>query len=159
MLTIDDEVMLYWDGTPYYSAIGDNLWVPLLEKAWAKMKGTYQHASGGWAQNGIRAFTGAPTFEYWVKDITTDAPTTFDMIKAADDLNYIMGAGTDGSDSDLNSCNIVAGHAFSMIAAFKLMTGSTVDHKLYMLRNPWGSTEYNGKWNKADTAWTSDYIS
>lgn len=139
--------------------MSDNLWVPLLEKAWAKMKGNYLHTDGGWAQNGIRAFTGAPVFEYWVKDSTLNAASTFDLLKAANDVNYILGAGTDGSDTDLNSCNIVAGHAFSMIAAFELKTGQTVDHKLVMLRNPWHSTDYNGKWKSSDSAWTADYIS
>ena len=70
-----------------------------------------------------------------------------------------MGAGTDGSDTSLNSCNIVAGHAFSMLAAFELTTSEAVDHKLYMLRNPWGITEYNMSWKSSDPAWTDDYIS
>ena len=123
------------------------------------MKGTYEHTSGGWAQNGIRAFTGAPVFEYWVKDITSDADTLFASLKAANDLDYILGAGTDGTDTDLNSCNIVSGHAYSMIAAFELTTGATVDYKLVMVRNPWGITEYNGNWKSSDPAWTSTYIS
>ena len=71
IITIDDSIMQFNDGTPYFSAIGDYMWVPLLEKAWAKMKGTYERTSGGWAQNGIRAFTGAPVFEYWVNQITS----------------------------------------------------------------------------------------
>lgn len=34
-----------------------------------------------------------------------------------------------------------------------------MDHKLYMLRNPWSTTEYNGDWRASDSAWTDDYIS
>ena len=50
-----------------------------------------------------------------------------------------MGAGTIGdSDELLNECGIAQRHAYSLIAAFELKTGSTVDHKLYMVRNPWG---------------------
>ncbi len=49
IVTIDDSILRYNDGTPYFSAVGDYNWVPLLEKAWAKMKGTYERTSGGWA--------------------------------------------------------------------------------------------------------------
>ena len=79
-------------------------------------------------------------------------------MKAADELDYLLGAGTDGADSDVNECNIVAGHAYTMQAVFELKTGETVDHKLYMLRNPWGETYIDLKWNSA-TDWTEDYIS
>jgi hypothetical protein len=80
-------------------------------------------------------------------------------MKAADDLNYILGAGTYGSDDARNTCNIVNGHAYSIISVFELKTGVTVDHKMYMVRNPWGTTEYNGDFRSTDTAWTDDYIS
>lgn len=50
-------------------------------------------------------------------------------------------------------------HAYSLISAFYLETSGTVDHKMYMIRNPWGISTYTGSWNYADSAWTSDYIS
>lgn len=72
-----------------------------------------------------------------------------------------MGAGTLGAnDQLLNECGIAMGHAYSLIAAFELMNadGVTVDHKLYMMRNPWGMSFYNQTWGSADTtSWTSAY--
>jgi hypothetical protein len=151
---------LYAGGENYFStAHNDSIWVPLFEKAWAKMKGNYENSAGGWTQNPFRALTGAPVFEYW----TTDDPVTSDELwtrfKAADDLNYLLGAGTDGDDSLLNSCNIVAGHAYTMISVFELKTAAVVDHKMYMLRNPWDTTYHDGKWKSSSSLWTSDYIS
>lgn len=99
IITIDDTILRYSDGSNYFSKIEDNLWIPLLEKGWAKVKGSYTHTDGGWAQNGIRAFTGAPVFEYWVKDLEetdTMADDLFELMKAANDLDYILGGGTDG---------------------------------------------------------------
>lgn len=59
-----------------------------------------------------------------------------------------MGAGTDGeADDDVNNCGIAMSHAYSVIAAFELKSGSTVDHKLYMIRNPWGEAFFNRTWN------------
>jgi hypothetical protein len=40
------------------------MWAPILEKAWAKMKGSYTNADGGLITNGLRSLTGAPVFKY-----------------------------------------------------------------------------------------------
>lgn len=40
------------------------MWVPILEKAWAKVKGTYEQINGGPMQTGLKALTGAPVFSY-----------------------------------------------------------------------------------------------
>ena len=37
----------------------NSLWVPLFEKAWAKMKGSYESSVNGWTQNPMRAITGS----------------------------------------------------------------------------------------------------
>ena len=46
------------------------MWAPILEKAWAKMKGDYESAEGGYIVSGLRGLTGAPTFLYKVQDIS-----------------------------------------------------------------------------------------
>lgn len=43
---------------------GSNIWGAILEKAWAKVKGNYLNAEGGFIANGLRALTGAPVFTY-----------------------------------------------------------------------------------------------
>ena len=48
-----------------------NLWAPILEKAWAKVKGNYLNSDGGLVSNGIRALTGFPVFTYYTYKITT----------------------------------------------------------------------------------------
>ena len=141
IITVDD----YFLYTPqyeiphWYANIGDDnsLWVPILEKAWAKIKGNFANSDGGWTQNGIRALTGAPVFEYYTYDIYADYglpglfedfsdDEAFTLLKAANDLDYILGAGTDGTDSDTGNCGIVSGHAFTMIAAFELKDSNDV---------------------------------
>ena len=75
IITVDDTSLhftkeaagnFHQNNDSFFSSIhSDSLWVPILEKAWAKMKGNYENTSGGWTQNGFRALTGAPVFEYW----------------------------------------------------------------------------------------------
>ena len=40
------------------------LWGAIIEKAWAKMKGNYLMAEGGFVVNGIHYLTGVPAFYY-----------------------------------------------------------------------------------------------
>lgn len=45
------------------------MWGPILEKAWAKLKGNYDNVDGGFLENGIRALTGIPVFAYDTAEI------------------------------------------------------------------------------------------
>lgn len=164
IVTVDDYFLFYTTTTgarqPYFARIGQNeqFWGMLLEKAWAKVKGSYTMADGGFVENGLRSLVGSPVFSY----ITTyaDADTTHALLMSADGLNYIMGAATAGAtDTQYNGCGIAMSHAYSLISAFELKTSSTVDHKMYMMRNPWGISTYNGSWYYGDSAWTSSYKS
>jgi len=72
VITIDDEmIVLKWheDGSikPIFADYEHKaLWPVLIEKAWAKMKGTYAAADGGFTPSGLRAVTGAPVFEHFM---------------------------------------------------------------------------------------------
>ena len=106
------------------------------------MKGNYATANGGFVPNGLRSLVGCPISDYLSADQESYSDVWAEM-KAADELNYILGAGTFGSDDSYNQCSIVAGHAYSVIAVFELKTGDTVDHRMFMVRNPWGTSSYN----------------
>ena len=40
------------------------LWAPLIEKAYAKVKGNYMNIDGDFVENGLRAITGLPVYRY-----------------------------------------------------------------------------------------------
>jgi hypothetical protein len=58
--------MLFLGDNLYFAGIGDNknLWAPIMEKAFAKIKGTYAAANGGFVPNGLRSLLGSPIFDY-----------------------------------------------------------------------------------------------
>jgi hypothetical protein len=115
------------------------------------MKGSYSNADGGFVHSGIRALLGCPVFGYNSED-QTNYSSVWRFLKAADDLNYILGAGTDGvTDINTNQCGIATGHAYSVISLF-YMNGL----QMIMLRNPWGYTRYAGDWDHNYSNWTTE---
>jgi hypothetical protein len=42
-----------------------SMWAPILEKAWAKVKGNYLSSNGGFMGPVQHAFTGLPAFSYF----------------------------------------------------------------------------------------------
>ena len=131
------------------------MWAPVLEKAWAKVKGSYEIAgNGGLTANGMRAILGIPVVDTYVADASS-ANSIFDELTLADQANWPMGAGTSGEGNDQvqNQCGIAKSHAYTIITTF-MMDGE----KMIMMRNPWGSTHYSGPWSKNDGRWTSSKV-
>ena len=138
---------------------GTSAWGIVAEKVWAKVVGNYLKTAGGYTENGLRFLTGSPTFYYKLSN-TTNLITTFAMLNAADQLNYIMaGATGSGADSTYNKCGVANGHAYSILAAFNMTDAYRKVHSMYMIRNPWGSANaYNQSWRATDPDWTNALV-
>ena len=117
--------------------MGDDnaLWVPLLEKAFAKLYGNYAHIEGGLPSLAINALTGAP---YDINnhgvagDLTIDALWT--KLVNLNLAGEIIMSGTPGKfDSTTNSVGIVQGHAYNVLDLKTLSTGQ----RLIRMFNPW----------------------
>ena len=84
----------------------------------------------------------------------------WELMLAADTANYLMGAATagNGNDQENNACGIAMSHAYSILAAFNMTDSSNVVHKMFLMRNPWGSAYYSEKWHKDDGNWTDALV-
>lgn len=120
------------------------MWGPIVEKAYAKVRGQMTNSEGGFTPGSVRYLSNIPMIKADTSDITDD--TAFHtVLKTADAANYIMTAGTAGSgdDSVFNLCKIAMSHAYSVIGAFDMTDASSVVHNVIMVRNPWGVSYYN----------------
>ena len=62
---IDDYVPITKDGKLAFAQNNKNeLWVCLIEKAWAKLHGSYERIAAGAAHLTLRDLTGAPSYDY-----------------------------------------------------------------------------------------------
>ena len=53
----------------FSSAHGSEIWVLLLEKAWAKIYGSYENIEAGYTREALYALTGAPTKVFYIEDL------------------------------------------------------------------------------------------
>lgn len=155
---VDDFFPCYPMAGPLYSkANGDELWVLLLEKAYAKLHGSYDAIRAGWAYEAMMDLTGAPcvTIRF---DGSGDEVEVWGSILRWDIQGYLMSASTPGEDTSSEGVRIksatglVAGHAYTLIAAKQSSQG----HRLVKLRNPWGSMEWTGDWSDSSPLWTQE---
>ena len=123
-----------------FSAANENeLWVILLEKAWAKLHGSYERIEAGFAENVMRDLTGAPT-----EVIECDEEKLWDACVKADKEGFVMAAsaGKGSSVEALEELGLIGYHAYGLIGCVEIEDrfGDTI--KLFQLRNPWGDFEW-----------------
>lgn len=132
VVTVDDYIPCYYNGGPLFSrANGNELWVLLLEKAYAKVNGTYYSLRYGYTHQGMIDLSGCPTIKFEfpknAKDYENDTSVKAECdkiwtkIKEADDNGYLISAETGGFDDVTEgggpsaSGGLVEGHAYSVI--------------------------------------------
>jgi len=72
LITIDDLLPTYSHQTAFAKPINDAWWLPLIEKAYAKVHVNYEMMSTGSQAEAARFLTGAPAKEYTANIQTND---------------------------------------------------------------------------------------
>ena len=98
-----------------YPPPSGSMWVPLIEKAWAKVIGNYLEADGGIPSNTIHALAGIPVFGYRFSG-KKPIKNLYAQIKASDNMNYIFSINVHYE----TQCGITYGHAYSLMGAFTM---------------------------------------
>eukprot|EP00359_Climacostomum_virens_P011706 CAMPEP_0204909838 /NCGR_PEP_ID=MMETSP1397-20131031/8468_1 /ASSEMBLY_ACC=CAM_ASM_000891 /TAXON_ID=49980 /ORGANISM="Climacostomum Climacostomum virens, Strain Stock W-24" /LENGTH=563 /DNA_ID=CAMNT_0052079783 /DNA_START=101 /DNA_END=1792 /DNA_ORIENTATION=- len=130
------------------------LWVVLLEKAFAKRFGSYYSISEGITNDVLRDFTGAPC-----EDIATTNEHLWGELLFADKQNFIITAASGGTEAEQDSVNalgLIGLHAYSLISVAEFVDSDENTTRLLQIRNPWGGTEWNGDWSDASPLWTAE---
>eukprot|EP01006_Ploeotia_vitrea_P041861 TRINITY_DN66582_c7_g1_i1.p1 TRINITY_DN66582_c7_g1~~TRINITY_DN66582_c7_g1_i1.p1 ORF type:complete len:1187 (+),score=612.75 TRINITY_DN66582_c7_g1_i1:159-3719(+) len=134
----------------------NELWVMLLEKAYAKMHGgTYEGIEGGYVDQALVDLTGGIASR-----IDMSKPSTQQEIRTGGlfatlldyhESGYLMGAGSPAGEDSVAASRfgIVQGHAYSLLRVVE------VDGlQLVQLRNPWGRQEWTGDYSDNSPQWT-----
>ena len=129
----------------------NELWAILLEKAWAKLNGGYSNIIGGIVSEPVSSLTGFPT-EY-LSHKHFDDLEIFYKIEEGDKEGTIMSSASKNSD-EVERRGLIPSHAYTLMSAKKWK-----ERNIYLikLRNPWGETEWKGKWGDNSPYWTEEY--
>ncbi|XP_055073647.2 calpain-2 catalytic subunit [Misgurnus anguillicaudatus] len=137
-----------------HSAEGSEYWSALLEKAYAKVNGSYEALIGGFTTEGFEDFTGGIAESYELKEAP---PYLFKIIQKALGLGSLLGCSIISSDNELEevtSLKLVKGHAYSITGAKEVhYMGQEV--QLVRIRNPWGKVEWTGPWSDNSKEWNN----
>lgn len=132
-----------------HSRGADNeIWVPLIEKAWAKVNSSYAMTIAGLPSEGLSTLTEGATVTYIHKKYSADE--LWRIIRESDSLDYIMCTCTKGSEN-LQSVGLVEGHAYTLVGVYDID-----GLRLLKIRNPWGSFEWKGDYCDSSPLWTKE---
>ncbi|KAL7400832.1 hypothetical protein ABVT39_018670 [Epinephelus coioides] len=137
-----------------YSHTRHEYWSALVEKAYAKLIGSYGSLKGGNISEGMEDFTGGIAYSLQVSSRTprvlwrslTAALSRGSLLSCfIEATNYLeVGKVTDNG--------LIKGHAYAITDTDKV-TKASDEVLLLRLRNPWGFIEYRGPWSDKGKEW------
>ena len=129
------------------------MWGVILEKAFAKYHGNYEHLTSGDPRAAARALNGSPSIQH----VHTKAGITEDFLweellkhDTNDEMMFLITPGV--SDAMVNGCGLTQNHAYVVLSAIELSNGA----KLVKLRNPWGIERYTCDYSDESELWTPE---
>uniref|UniRef100_A0A7N5ZZD8 Calpain 12 n=1 Tax=Anabas testudineus TaxID=64144 RepID=A0A7N5ZZD8_ANATE len=137
-----------------YSHTRNEFWSALVEKAYAKLIGSYGSLKGGNISEGMEDFTGGIAYSL---PVSSRSPRVlWRVLTGALSRGSLLSCfiqATDNRDiGKVTAEGLVKGHAYAITESDKVTRGSD-EVLLLRLRNPWGFVEYCGPWSDKCKEW------
>ncbi|KAM3930842.1 calpain-8-like [Leptodactylus fuscus] len=134
------------------STTAHEFWSALLEKAYAKLNGSYEALSGGLSLEALEDFTGGIGELYYFDKAPKDL---FQIIQKALKQRSLVTCSTkseSGTGEIVVSTNVVKNHGYTVTGAEEVTYGGNTV-QIVRVRNPWGFMEWNGAWSDSAPEW------
>ncbi|XP_062410834.1 calpain-1 catalytic subunit-like [Sardina pilchardus] len=144
--TIDGRLIFVQSKNP------NEFWAALMEKAYAKVCGTYADMNFGNVSEALTDFTGGIHMTYKLAEAP---PDLWDIMYRAAQSKSLMGCGTPAGATWTNTVlpnGLVEGHAYTITGIIKVMSNNR-PVRLIRLFNPWGQVEWKGDWSDESSKW------
>ncbi|XP_065257553.1 calpain-13 [Emys orbicularis] len=130
----------------------NEFWPSLLEKAYAKLRGSYQNLHWGYISDVLVDLTGGVQVQFPLQKPLSDLQ---EIIKAAAKSQCLMGCTTPGGQSIGNvelKNGLVKGHAYTVTGATEIPYKNGWED-IIRVWNPWGHGEWRGPWSDGSPQW------
>ncbi|NXN98410.1 CAN14 protein, partial [Rhinopomastus cyanomelas] len=160
-VVVDDRLPVNETGElVFVSSVYKNVfWGALLEKAYAKLYGSYEDLQIGQVSEALVDFTGGVNVRI---NLAAAPPNLWDILTRATYSRSLMGCHTHlGVRLVSSPCiqatkvlknGLVAGHAYT-VTGIRKVTCKYGPENLVRLRNPWGKIEWKGDWSDSSYKW------
>ncbi|KZT25339.1 cysteine proteinase, partial [Neolentinus lepideus HHB14362 ss-1] len=153
----------------YFASSGTEgeTWVPLIEKAFAKLHGDYAALNYGFTCDAVESLTGGVYNCFHLHDILDkDKFWKEELMKLSDEVNKdkakkdrVFSCLIASPSCDEDKLMLVRGlkpeHAYSIIDAIE---HASTGKRFVKIRNPWGrGGEWNGPWSDGSREWTTKW--
>ncbi|NXF84177.1 CAN14 protein, partial [Sclerurus mexicanus] len=134
----------------FVSSVYKNVfWGALLEKAYAKLYGSYEDLQIGQVSEALVDFTGGVNTRIKLAEAP---PDLWDILTRATYSRSLMGCQTHFGTTKVLKNGLVAGHAYT-VTGIRKVTCQYGPENLVRLRNPWGKIEWKGDWSDSSYKW------
>ncbi|XP_029972828.1 calpain-1 catalytic subunit-like isoform X2 [Salarias fasciatus] len=130
----------------------NEFWPALMEKAYAKVCGSYTDMNAGTPAEAMMDFTGGI---HMCVDLSSPPHNLWQLMCRAGKSSTLMGCGTPQGETSANTVmqnGLVQGHAYTVTGVKQLMTREKTVN-LVRLWNPWGKGEWSGAWSDKSPLW------
>ncbi|KAF9038031.1 hypothetical protein BJ165DRAFT_1353039 [Panaeolus papilionaceus] len=146
--------------TLYFARSGKSgeTWVPLIEKAYAKLHGNFQYLMEGHDSEAVEDLTGGVSTVFQSRDILdVDRFWSEELMHVTSDR--IFGCSFPSLDSTRSGVTgatvqgLFSNHAYSVLRAVE------IDGKRFVIcRNLWGQSVWTGRWSDGSKEWTRPWL-
>eukprot|EP00943_MAST-04B_sp_MAST-4B-sp1_P000267 g267.t1 len=169
-------VLAYADGSR------GQLWPAIIEKAFAKIYGSYAAIESGTCIEALQILTGAPCFRVVLDNegnngTSASSKVNYNVkqndgnscISLLDELwveldscqsaGFLMAAScghTGLEQSTYQRVGLQGSHAYSILCVKSIKLSNNTIERIVQLRNPWGRSSWKGRWSDSSSEWTKD---
>jgi len=127
----------------------DEIWVALIEKAFAKINGSYIRMGTGGSPNEVFDVC-TEAFSEEIKVTYNQRDELWNKLIDGFDKGFVMTAGT-SANGFVEEVGLDCAHAYTVLGIYEIN-----EEKVIRLRNPWGTGEFNGEWSDYSSKWTEE---